>query len=452
MPIMNPDQNAAPAPAPVPIQIVDQGYRGAAVDSRKINIGNLLPYVEGSSVSVQYYQQVLGADEEPIGLELTRSPENQQYILVNRFELKVTRGIEPRQRPKDKLWETSGSANIYPSLIPNVGDMMLMDIGDGRQAIMQVSASEQKSVMSKTTYAIDFVLVNENPDWVANLNSKVIKQVYFVRDYAVRGSNPILESEDYQIVTSLSERFYDIVQEYFRTFYSRELGTMVLPAQTVPIYDPFIMTAFGAFFDTTMVPDLIYMRNVNVNDDESMYADTLWRALARREPRLIEHAAWKMGLVSRAHFRSQGMLEGIYYSRITYVVFPKDAEDTPDQYMAADRQVLFSDYTLKNKPRRNRTLQGATPNNVLDGFPQYSSILYKPVLGDEYYVFSGDFYAKTENRSALEIITQDYLDGRELNHRVIFALAEGWRAMDDLERFYYGPIILILIKSALGAI
>ena len=78
--------------------------------------------------------------------------------------------------------------------------------------------------------------------------------------------------------------------------------------------------------------------------------------------------------------------------------------------------------------------------------------LIKPVSVDDYYIFSEDFYKRTENLSVLEAQVLQYIDGKEVNPKALKVLLENYIYWPRLERFYYIPVLLILIMSVMKAI
>jgi hypothetical protein len=71
---------------------------------------------------------------------------------------------------------------------------------------------------------------------------------------------------------------------------------------------------------------------------------------------------------------------------------------------------------------------------------------------DDYYIFSKDFYDKTQELSLLESVTLNYIEGKQINHSALKVLLDNYQYWPSLERFYYMPILMILIQSILKEI
>ena len=80
------------------------------------------------------------------------------------------------------------------------------------------------------------------------------------------------------------------------------------------------------------------------------------------------------------------------------------------------------------------------------------STYIKQITVDDYYVFSKEFYEDISEQSQLEILTAQTLRGQPVDLKVLADLADYAVKFDNLERFYYTPIILALIKMASGVL
>jgi hypothetical protein len=83
--------------------------------------------------------------------------------------------------------------------------------------------------------------------------------------------------------------------------------------------------------------------------------------------------------------------------------------------------------------------------------PDESSYI-KRVIVDGFYVLSKDFYEDTDDQSMLEVLVGQTLRGEAINLSDLADLADYATKFDNLERFYYTPIILALIKMAPGVL
>lgn len=454
MPIVDPDDSAAVVEQPNTVRIAAPEYRGVVVDTRYQPAKALLTNVEGSSWTVNYYSQVLDDDSAIVGQSVGRNAIYQQYKLIQRFEFKVTTPLTANQEDDTKAFTYTGAANVYPHVIPNIGDMFIADIGDGREGIFRITTSERKSVFKDTVHSVEYQMVDyATPMRLTDLNEKVVQSLTFVKDFLLHGQNPLVVEEDYNNLLSLQGWYQDLITKYFKWFTSKEFQTLLVPGQPTPTYDSFATKAIVSFFDTREAPELRQLRQLNVSGDDAMESTSIWDALVKRDRRLLRHGHKQAGLVLARSFERNPMLEGVYWSGVQYVVYPKDPERSVDfEYRARPKNVL--DEALQPVATQIRSLQDLVAENTLfHGLPYSEAPVIHDVLDDDYYVFSQLFYeVAATGQSKLELCVQDYLDGKALDRRVLLALCQTCHGWGGLERFYYIPIVLILVRAAIRGI
>lgn len=443
MPVVNKTPAAPPEFDPAPPIIHAKEYQGVTVDTRHTPLSSLMTHIEGASMTVNYYSSVLGKDSPLAGQNINLIPEYQQYRLITGFEFKVTNPLTTSQDTTSNSMLTVGTANIYSFLKPNVGDMFITDIGDGREGIFKITNVDRKTLYKESTHVVEYQMIIHTSDrnvWLADLNSKVVERLVFVSDYLQYGQNPFLQEEDYGVAMRLEAAFEEITKAYFREFLSNEFMTLCVPGQEFPTYDHFVTVAATSFFTTFDAPELRKIRRLNCDDDGLMKATQFWDILSQKNPKLLMTCAQKAGMVSAKQFHKNPMVEGVYHSGINRIVYLADGE-MPLDYLHKTSPKVLMDEKLKQVPVRTRA-QGAIPDVVPP--------LLHNVTVDDYYVLSQAFYDKAvDGQSKLELAVHDYLSDKAPNNKVLATLADTYHAWGGLERYYYGPILLVLIRASL---
>ena len=171
---------------PNPITITTPDYRHSIVDSRVTPSSALLTYIEGMSWYVDYYSQVLGGDEELSEFQPGQIAPYQQYHLIHRYELKLQDSLSTNINDESGLAEITGSAIIYPFMMPNTGDAFIADIGDGRAGQFTITSVTPKSIFKQTCYEINFQLSRMvDAELVELLATHVVKTSHYERDYVL---------------------------------------------------------------------------------------------------------------------------------------------------------------------------------------------------------------------------------------------------------------------------
>lgn len=459
MPIVNPISEYPQIPTAPAINMVKDSYNAIEVDTQYDPVSNLLVYVEGSSYTVDYYSQVLTKDSALAGEMQGVDPIYQQYIRIRDLELKVNSAITYTQDTTTGSITGTGSATIYAmTVIPNVGDMFIGDMGDGASGIFRITVSERKSIFKNTVYTIEYVLIETSVNQdvflqrIVDIDSKIVDTVIYVKDFLAHGQNPLIHVNEYKVIAELGDHYHSLTGRYFKTFVSNEFKTLLIPGQVLPTYDSFLTTAVVSFFNTINAPEVRNIRLLNVQDDYVMKATSIWDAIRQRDIKLFKYSFKRFGLISAKTFTSNPMLEGIYHSGISLVIYPKDPILDVDYETFYTNKELYS-ATLINPPSQIRDLSDLISDSQYEGLTLPNNPLLYKVLSDDYYVFSEHFYNKDRtSMSILELCLMDYLEDKAPNLDLLLTLCNAAHSWSRLEQIYFHVVLLILIKAAIRSI
>ena len=426
-------------------------YQGVQVDSRYIPLKSLLQYVDGGAVTVNYYSQILNADDENSPQQVQRNPIYQQYLLVHNLELRIQTPLTASQDQESKEMLVPGSAILYPGLIPNAGDMFVADVGDGRAGIFAVTSAEKKSIQKDSTYRIDYVLVDIATDEkLADLRRKTIKEAHFVKDYLKFGQNPQVLAPDYNILLQLEDLYKILVGQFFNEFYSRDFATIIVPDQTLPTYDPFLTKALLDWVSTDEHPFVQKVKRLNVYSEPIMNTPTVWDALSKMSRTVLPAVARKMGLVNVINFYSPGEYGGVYYSGIQRVIYPIEGRTDADR--GHGTASLTTGTNLQPGRYRwgelyRRELATTLPGHVYRPSTTNDLATIQSVTSLDTYLFTENFYKnKGPFGSVLEKLTADAINNRAIDGESLKNVAESVEHWATLERFYFIPVLIALLK------
>lgn len=499
MPIVNVVEPTAPV-APV-IEVTEPLYKGITVDTKYVPSSSLLVYVEGSNWEVNYYSQVLGEDNSVQGQDVNLHPVLQAYRLIEKFQLKVTSPLTTSQASDTKDMILVGSANVFPFLVPNEGDIFLADVGDGREGVFKVTGSERRSIFKDTCYFIEYRLLSySTAERRKDLSDKVISTFVFSNDYLAYGQNPLIEKKEYAIVEDLQKHFKEITKVYFKSFFSNEFKTLLIPGQEYSIYDHFVVKAVKALFGSRDAEEAKHVRLLNIEGDNNMKTTQLWDVLLQLDRQLLNYSATKVGLVDCLQFERNPTFDGIAYSGIRYAVYPKNPVLDVD-YELKNRSKIISTNVIRNVPSRtNLPLTTPLPEIEVQNCDIITSLIeiyiehrdhidipdgsLEPtdptggiggtgvdnndgvvmnmveipdihlVTVDEYYVLSENFYnyysgLQPRGMSKLEVMVARMLNGKSVDNVKLLEMCESYHYWGAVERYYYLPILLLLIRYSL---
>ena len=180
--------------------------RTAVVDTQYIPSTHLLAHIEGSNWTVTYYSQQVAKTDELKPLQLGTSPAHQQYRRIDNYRFKVNTPLSQSQDDEYKEFQVTGEASLFWSLVPNVGDMFIADVGDGRSGLFTLTETERMSYNKDSCYRVSYVLVSYLTDeYAADLAAKTTSVVVFDLEMLELMDNPFVVESDYQKIVSLRQ-------------------------------------------------------------------------------------------------------------------------------------------------------------------------------------------------------------------------------------------------------
>lgn len=480
------------------VRHMHKAYRGVTVDTTYTPRQNLIMHVEGSPWSVNYYSQMIGMDDATQGQGLGTLAIHQQYKLVKKLEIRVQSPLSPSQNSETKEMIYTGSAIVYPFVIPNEGDVFLADIGDGQEGVFQVTSSERKSIYREACHEIEYKLIDySNNGRVEDLDKKTVQVFHFERDFIKHGHNPLLFENVFNDYIVLRDAYPRIVELYLRRFYSQEFTTLCVPDRPEYTYDPFHTAAFNSHFGRWDTNHYKHIRILNADEDPAMKAFSLWDAIAHRDRASLNSAFRRFGLVDVTQFERKSYYDGIRFSGFKKTIYPQDPMPNAQyglgwsaknvepfirmvrsggirrisDFMSADllnsstREIVYVDKYpgYPDNPVWVPDAYGVVKTNDESGednggnnqggnqptpLPGQSPIIH-PAMSDGYYIFSKAFWENDRTpgaQSKFELIYQDYFDKKAISYeriKEVYTDSLKWNALDS---FYYLPLLLVMMK------
>lgn len=423
---------------------VPANVKPIVVDNEFTDKANLKRYIEGMPITTNYYQMVNDGVMGTYGYDPLKSPLLQQYIRVNGLELRLDGDILPTQNVKDQTFTIKGTAYVTAGVIPAEGDLFSYDVGDGRHGIFQINQQTRMTAMNNTVYQVEFQLIFYTSDKRFNdLETKVIEEMFFLKDFEQFGKSAVVTTETFDTLKYLYKAQHDMARDYIREFKSNEHHFLAVPGQPSSTYDPFVAAAFRGLIDPTRFPEIDRVNTYSFSADEFQSLYTIWDVILERRKELLVGVREKSMAANVGTFAPMPMSFSMRYCGATVLVMP-----------GSDTEVYSSITNFGNMwtPGEGKMPGGPeflkAPNNIV-GLANTIPMLH-PVSKDGYYVLSKAFYNKEpEGFSLLEKLLWDYLDNRFVNIDHLRHIATNYRAWPSVRRFYYVPLVMILIQISL---
>ena len=409
-------------------------FKGIEVETHYDEKRPLAIYIEGQQWFVDYYKQVLNDDDEGNPLSTGMASALQQYRKIKNTELKLTTPLSGSFDAPSNEWSMTGTANMYPTIVPNKGDVFVADIGDGRSGIFTVELVNEKSIYKDTAYEIEFSLMFEynDDDHGKNLESKVVETLYFEKDRILFGENPLVVEEKHLSDIELRKWERLLFEYLYDKFVDEEEMTWRVPVENFRLYDFHYAQMMTKLFDTDS-PLTRSIRLLNLGIPRVQQSYSFWDVLLDKDRKRLALVDRQFHITTRGALYAPAVLNSAFYSTF-------NAYNVPMSFV---------------KHALNGALQPEHLIKDLAYFIQFEGGLVDPnkqpsiyhVNQDNSYVLSDFFYRDEGNLSILEDMVKTYLDNKGVDGTRLQGLLDECLSWCPLDQFYYFPILIIFIRE-----
>lgn len=448
MPIANYKPDAQLPTKPNLPKIEPKGYVSIVKDDNETPLKSLIAYMEGAPWSGTYYSQVVSAHNDIREIDPGSPDIYQQYQKIMNFEIRVSSALTDSYDSTTGITTVSGGGLVYGSILPNISDYFVSDTGDDKTGVFRLTNVERKNFNRDSAFYIEYDLVGFvelDSTTIDELNSKTIRTYYYSKDRLLDGLQPLMKEEDHIQTLNLKDIYREIVNYYYKTFFNRKYMTLVIPGQSHGMYDSFLAEYIMKIVDTFDAYDIKNVKQIPTDHDVYLNQPQLWSLMLNRDYDDLSMCNQKMGLTNTRMFNNSTYIRGLAFSNMDYVVYP----DTPDvsAIVASSPDVKFiSLEEVMETTNVNGTVASLITGQYVTAAKTYQ--LIHTVLLDDFYVLSENFYTNSANQSVLEILVKDYLKRQSIDIKMLNALVAKFKHWGRLEQFYYGPILMTLIKEA----
>lgn len=448
-----PNVPVAKAPDVPNLKKHEEVYQSPVVDTRKVSYNTLATFPAGQKWACDFYNQVQRRDNAAASYQDDLLAALQQLHLIRGWELVVTQPLSFSQNAEDSRgWEGTGSSMVYSVMTPNLGDIFIADIGDGASALFQVTECKRNTIYPESGTEISYRATRTiTADVMAGLKKKTVATFIFDRDNMRNGIKALIREEEVDVNRRLGRAYERLAHLFLRDFYSTEFKTLIVPGQGQPTYDPYMVRFIRATMDSRSYPMVLQITELGVAYDVFSNQYSLFDAIMRMDIALLYSVSKHAGLSDICSFRARPMMNSIYFSGIRQVVTFTDVPYSVDSVgQMAHGLSAFIDADV-----RSGEFEKIIPQlNLTDDtqLKEGNVPVIHPVLSDSCYIFTDAFYSDGEHKSMLEKLLHDRLDTETSNLQDLLHVAEDAPRWDNLERFYYIPIVLALIKLAPGVL
>lgn len=453
----------------------DEIYKTATINTHVTAPDSMVAYLDGMPWTVTYFSQLIDQDDSIREVDVKSISSNQQYRKINRLELRVQSPIDFSYDSDKNIGEVKGSA-IIPFIVPNIHDYFLAEAGINQMAIFRITGRERKTYHNKSVYFIEYSLegyVSSKQDIYDALISRSVQTFYFVKDRVVQGMDPLLSPKQFGDSIFLNETLKQLVRSYFTTFLDPKQDLVFYPSTQYYIYDSRLIEFILSIVTSEDYPKLRNLNTISDDHDPCLNHTCLFSVLHSRNIHDLADGYNQVIKMSRTMMNRNSFLRSMICWSVDYYVYPKVSQSEVRPGRATLEQ--YPNLPITYDPAYLWTMTGGSeilppmnavdasgeaftgkaeledptkyPNNLID-IGGENHLLIKSVHCDDYYIFSQAFYEQTGELSALEILIRDYINKQSIDVGILVALIENQKTWPYIEKFYYTPMLILLIKEA----
>jgi hypothetical protein len=382
---------------------------------------SLLGYQEGARVNVTYFLRNAPPGDrrtDAMDISTVRNIIHQTYTCINNFEITLTDGIQMTYDQGATETNVTGEAIIYHGINPNIGDVLLLTLTDGKVAQCAVSSVEPMSIRQLRQHKITFfVTAFANDTDIQLLIDASTAITYFDKTTFMSGESTLLLADSYTQLLTLRQMRTVIAKYYFSNFYNQTAAAILAPDGRYDAYMNKFLSSKISFQD-------VKRRSLQHPIDEFLYNNTIWGRMVDIYDASITGL---FGLFTVA-------LDAKYYTDVTIT-------------------------SLLNRPMVtvvwDSTINPDGTWNVNNPTPDWHDPNQLTPAGTPVYVFSAAFYSGTvDTMSPLELVVYNAIINRSVTdvNGLINNYINTFRTLTKDQQYYMIPIYFFLIDLAIQTV
>lgn len=416
--------------------IVTEPGKTVVSDEYRNPTHHLMQYGVGSPWTVKaYYRQLLGINDAMSLIDVGVIDPTQQFERIDSLIISVTNALQGSQDTETMGYELSGSGEIFNSIIPNKGDVFVVDVGDGYEGVFVVLNTERKAYNKVANYEVQYGMVfRMSPEIQATLDATTVRTfVYEPRRLALH-EDPLVTKDAHSKYVSVLELEQTLKENYANDFYSPHAKTILMPSDTNQRYYDVFVADYARKLGVSHQYSSINTHNHDPYKSDELRTVWWWLATHNAHSRIHD----EMRMWDTVAFRGRVSQGGIGWAPIDYTTFPKHEALKKPQAIAQGGV----GHKARALPQSSEEIDLAPAQTVLNG--QLTLPWYGRANDEGKYIFSAAFYAGNYS-NILEYGIRCYLNKAALETSTVIELANRLYDLPELERFYYTPAVLALL-------
>lgn len=357
--------------------------------------------LDGSPWPITYYSQLLGSDDAPRQLDLTLDPSLQCYTRINKFIIMASNELEASTDAETGISTVSGNGQIYPGVVPNVGDHFVGAMPDGVVGLFIIKSLSRISFYSYSAYDITYELFDFHATkYQNNLTAKTVETLTF--DASNAGCPGAVGTDDGKAEAN-GYTLARLVNQFYDQFYDLESRTALMPVE-----------GQSGRYDASLA---------------KFFTSIVGRDLRQHHPMLTVYETPTGRYEKKLRTVLDVMLDGEDYGLDYITKTVGEASTATFQSGYVFNTIHTTSINMVRVPANEDTLNGGIVHEI------------------EPYVFTEAFYDRTTvDMSLTEKYVSDALEGKQVTLDKVGVEVNALHTKTPKERFYLIPVYIWLLQ------
>lgn len=407
-----------PAAEPEAPKIYSDSYRHPIVSGHYQNENSMLSMVRGTPIQVEYYRQVLGGGEEPHAYQ----PGSGVYQQFTRIKDLIIKEISSSFNfdPVKQISLKTGSAYVIFGLTPIKGDVFISETTDGNAGLYLITDISISEFTANKVYTIDFTQLGIlSRGMFEELNGMVVDELVYSRDQHLNGGNPIITQGEFDLKKKVFSWYKTIVQHVCSTYYWDEERTLSWRVGDNNYYDPYLTKAFldSAHKDAMAGYPRVQLLSLEYGGNFRAQHGTfnIWDVFFRNDWNLLRRCKRDAAIVDNKRLYSTRLYNNVRSSAFNGIVVTD-----PENYQDMSAWVSWR-----------------------DTIPTYNVLPNQKIA----YMFTEEFY-DGRPQTEFEHLCVDIFKNNIVDLDRLHKYLETYWDLNDWERLYYAPLLLLMIMRS----
>jgi hypothetical protein len=296
------------------------------------------------------------------------------------------------------------------------------------------------SFTNEAVYEVSFSATTPDPHDLEDLEKKTIEELHYMPGAAMVGQTPIIAEEEHALVVSAGSTFEEVLGRYVECFYSEEIQSLAVPNESgVITFDPHVVRFVLSCFDATPHPLISKIKEYTAGNNKEFSCKSVLSAIADRDDSPRAYGFSKAYLERTVTFSQFPILANLRFSKAELCVYPNRGgiQETFTRIQGSLDTLTASKFQL------------SAAESELDKNAHGAVSLPKAFVGGSY-ILSSSFYSKdAEHQTPLDKLVWRFIKREPIDIVQVvknLTYSDSW---PELERFYYVPILLAILKVGL---